>query len=79
MLSSSVSSLMFPRLFEPGCIGALSLKNRLIKAPTVTGLATRDGCVTDRMAAFYREMAQGGVGLVIVENSHVDMKSTNRA
>lgn len=76
MLSSRVSSSMFPRLFEPGRIGALSLKNRLIKAPTVTGLATRDGCVTDRMAAFYREMARGGVGLVIVENSHVDMKAS---
>ncbi len=76
MLSGSVSSSMFPRLFEPGRIGALSLKNRLIKAPTVTGLATRDGCVTDRMAAFYREMARGGVGLVIVENSHVDMKAS---
>jgi 2,4-dienoyl-CoA reductase-like NADH-dependent reductase (Old Yellow Enzyme family)/thioredoxin reductase len=76
MLSSSVSSSMFPKLFEPGRIGALWLKNRLIKAPTVTGFATRDGCVTDRMATFYREMARGGVGLVIVENSHVDAKAS---
>jgi 2,4-dienoyl-CoA reductase-like NADH-dependent reductase (Old Yellow Enzyme family) len=35
----------FPEAFEPGRIGTLCLKNRLIKAPTVTGFATRDGCV----------------------------------
>jgi 2,4-dienoyl-CoA reductase-like NADH-dependent reductase (Old Yellow Enzyme family)/thioredoxin reductase len=67
---------MFPRLFEPGRIGALSLRNRLIKAPMGSGLATRDGCVTDGMIRFYRQFARGGAGLIIVENAHVDDKAS---
>ena len=67
---------MFSKLFEPGNMGELGLKNRLIKAPIVTGFATRDGCVTDRMIRYYREVSRGGVGLVIVENSHIDNKAS---
>lgn len=76
MLQNSASSPMFPKIFEPGHIGKLWLKNRLIKAPMVTGLATRDGCVTDRMIKHYQKVSQGGVGLIIVENSHVDNKAS---
>ena len=53
---------MFPRLFEPGCIGGVNLKNRVIKAPQHTGLANPDGSVTGRMLRYYKEVAQGGVG-----------------
>jgi 2,4-dienoyl-CoA reductase-like NADH-dependent reductase (Old Yellow Enzyme family)/thioredoxin reductase len=76
MLQNSTSSSMFPKLFEPGRIGRLFLNNRLIKAPMVTGLATRDGCVTDRMIRYYREVSRGGAALVIVENSHVDNEAS---
>ena len=40
----------FPRLSEPGCIGNVRLKNRILKAPQHTGLANPDGSVTDRHA-----------------------------
>jgi 2,4-dienoyl-CoA reductase-like NADH-dependent reductase (Old Yellow Enzyme family)/thioredoxin reductase len=76
MPPNSSSSPMFPKLFEPGRIGRLLLNNRLIKAPMVTGLATRDGCVTDRMIRYYREVSRGGISLVIVEHSHVDNKAS---
>ncbi len=62
----------YPRLFEPGCIGNLELKNRIIKAPQHTGLANPDGSVTDRMLRYYREVARGGVAMVIVEYAWVD-------
>ena len=35
-----------PKLFEPGCIGTLRLKNRVVKAPQTTGLSNKDGTVT---------------------------------
>ena len=62
----------FPRLFEPGAIGNLRLKNRIIKAPQHTGLANPDGSVTGRLLRHYRELARGGAGLVIAEYAWVD-------
>ena len=62
----------FPRLFEPGTIGDLRLKNRIIKAPQHTGLANPDGSVSGRLLRHYRELARGGAGLVIAEYAWVD-------
>lgn len=62
----------FQKLFEPGYIGKLRLKNRLLKAPMSTKLASIDGTVTDRQVKYYRELARGGVGLIIVEFSYID-------
>ena len=62
----------FPRLFEPGRIGNVDLKNRIIKAPQHTGLANPDGSITDRMLRYYKDVAQGGAGMVIVEYAWVD-------
>jgi 2,4-dienoyl-CoA reductase-like NADH-dependent reductase (Old Yellow Enzyme family)/thioredoxin reductase len=62
----------FPRLFEPGRIGNIELKNRVIKAPQHTGLANPDGSITDRMLRYYKDVAQGGAALVIVEYAWVD-------
>ncbi len=66
----------FPKLFEPGLIGKLEVKNRLIKAPTHTGYAGRDGAVTDRLLRHYREIARGGVGLIIMEYCYIDNKAS---
>ena len=62
----------FPRLFEPGRIGNVELKNRILKAPQHTGLANPDGSVTERMLRYYREVARGGAAMVIVEYAWVD-------
>ena len=62
----------FPRLFEPGVIGNVELKNRVVKAPQHTGLANPDGSVTDRLLRHYRELARGGAAMVIVEYAWVD-------
>ncbi len=66
----------FQKLFEPGYIGKLGLKNRLIRASMWTTYGAIDGSVTDRMIRHYRELASGGVGLVMVEYTHVDKKSS---
>lgn len=62
----------FPRLFEPGMMGNVGLKNRVIKAPQHTGLANPDGSVTERMLRYYKDVAMGGVGMVIVEYAWID-------
>ena len=62
----------FPRLFEPGHIGNVTLKNRVVKAPQHTGLANPDGSVTERLLRHYRSLAQGGAGLITVEYAWVD-------
>ena len=62
----------FPKLFEPGRIGNVQLKNRVVKAPQHTGLANPDGSVTDRMLRYYKDVASGGVSMVIVEYAWID-------
>ena len=69
----------FPKLFEPGRIGQLVLKNRVLKAPLLTNLGTRDGSVTERLIEHYKEMARGGSALVIVEFVWVDKKASKSA
>lgn len=62
----------FPRLFEPGRIGLLELSNRIVKAPTSSGMSNKDDTVSDRLIRHYREQASGGVGLLIVEYAFID-------
>lgn len=69
--------LRFPRLFEPGRIGTIELKNRIIMAAVATNFASEAGGVTQRMVDFYTERAKGGAGLIIVENTNVDYPEGN--
>jgi 2,4-dienoyl-CoA reductase-like NADH-dependent reductase (Old Yellow Enzyme family)/thioredoxin reductase len=62
----------FPKLFEPGWIGNIPLKNRVIKAPQHTGLANPDGSITERMLRYYKDVALGGVSMVIAEYAWID-------
>lgn len=57
-------------LFQPGRIGTLEIDNRLVMPPLVTWSAP-DASITDAHVAFYRERAEGGVGLVIVQATGV--------
>ena len=66
----------FSNLTEPGRIGTLVLKNRVVSSPMITGYATRDGMVTERLLRFYEEKAKGGMGLIIVEYTYIDLKAS---
>ncbi|MFC1990899.1 FAD-dependent oxidoreductase [Chloroflexota bacterium] len=55
------------KLFEPGRIGTLELKNRIIMAPMGTFSADEKGRPTERMIDYYVARADGGVGLIIVQ------------
>jgi 2,4-dienoyl-CoA reductase-like NADH-dependent reductase (Old Yellow Enzyme family) len=65
----------FPLLFSPGVIGSRTVKNRVVMAPIDTNLADESGRVTDALLAFYEQRARGGVGMIIVENTQVDLPS----
>ncbi len=59
---------MFEMLFSPIKIGKLELRNRIIFPPISTNFADETGHVTDRMIYHYEKRAEGGAGLIIVEN-----------
>jgi 2,4-dienoyl-CoA reductase-like NADH-dependent reductase (Old Yellow Enzyme family)/thioredoxin reductase len=60
------------KLLEPGYIGKLEIRNKIIMLPVGTRLADEKGFVTDRLINFYEERAKGGAGMIIVEVSSVD-------
>lgn len=66
----------FPALFQPGNIGKLSLKNRLVMPAMGTRLVDGDGHVADRMIDYYRARARGGVGLIITQLAAVSADTT---
>lgn len=55
------------KLFSPGKIGHMELRNRVGMAPMVVQLAAESGAVTARSIDYYARRAKGGAGLVIVE------------
>jgi 2,4-dienoyl-CoA reductase-like NADH-dependent reductase (Old Yellow Enzyme family)/NADPH-dependent 2,4-dienoyl-CoA reductase/sulfur reductase-like enzyme len=61
----------YERLFEPGKIGSLTLKNRLIMEPIGTRYADSRGHMTDRYLSFLEERAKGGVALITNEASRM--------
>jgi 2,4-dienoyl-CoA reductase-like NADH-dependent reductase (Old Yellow Enzyme family)/thioredoxin reductase len=54
-------------LAQPGTIGKLTLKNRVIMAPMGTNYSTTDGFSTERDKRYYAERAKGGVAAIMTE------------
>ena len=57
------------KLFEPGRIGNMAVRNRLVMPPMQTRGADEDGFITDALIDYYAARSKGGVGLVIVQQS----------
>ena len=55
------------RLFSPGRIGPVEIRNRIVMPSMTTRLADAEGRVTDATIAYYRARAAGGVGLITAE------------
>jgi 2,4-dienoyl-CoA reductase-like NADH-dependent reductase (Old Yellow Enzyme family) len=58
-------------LFKPGSIGSLDLPNRLIRSATAERVADPDGRPRPALQDLYRELARGGVGLIISGHMYV--------
>jgi 2,4-dienoyl-CoA reductase-like NADH-dependent reductase (Old Yellow Enzyme family)/thioredoxin reductase len=79
MLHKMPTDTRFQKLFTPGYIGGLWVKNRIVRSPMLTGLGTMDGSVTQRIVDHYKEFARGGAGLVIAEFAWVDNDASKAA
>ncbi|OBI49355.1 NADH oxidase [Mycobacterium kyorinense] len=62
----------FPNLLEPGRIGAMTLRNRLVMSPMETMYGTPDGLPSPRTCDYFAARAQGEVGLITVGATGID-------
>ena len=61
------------QLFEGAAIGGMDLRNRFVRSGTARGMAAGTA-VSDELIQMYRDLANGGVGLITTGFSHVSRK-----
>lgn len=59
-------------VLQPGRIGRVQLRNRLVRAATSETMATDEGDATPSLARLYSELARGGCGLIITGHIYVE-------
>ena len=64
--------MAYEKLFTPGRIGPLTIRNRAVMSPMGTDFADTNGNASPRLIAYYAERAKGGIGLIINEYTGVD-------
>ena len=64
--------MSYEKLFEPGHIGNLEIKNRIVMPAMGCSLAEASGEAGERMIRYYAERARGGAGLIITEITRID-------
>jgi 2,4-dienoyl-CoA reductase-like NADH-dependent reductase (Old Yellow Enzyme family) len=52
-------------LFEETAINGMTMRNRMVRSATWEGMCEEDGRPTEKLANCYRDLAQGGVGLIV--------------
>lgn len=67
-------SMKFEKLLEPGRIGTVEIRNRMVQPAMGTNYSSADGFVTDQLVNYIARRAEGGVGLIITEIVLVDPK-----
>ena len=70
--------IQFPKLFEPGRIGQMEVKNRIVLPPMNTNFCLNEGYISQRLIDYYEERARGGVGLLITEGMAVEAQGRRR-
>ena len=64
--------MSYEKLFTPGKIGNLELKNRIVMPAMGCSLAESTGEAGARIIKYYADRARGGAGLIITEITRVD-------
>ncbi len=59
------------KVFSANKIGGLLIKNRFVRSATYEGMASEDGNVTDKLVELYKNLAEGGTGLIITGYMYV--------
>ena len=68
-----MSDKRFEKLLEPGKIGPVKTRNRMIKTGAGTFMWHEDELhMNENIKAYYESLARGGVGLLIVESPTID-------
>ena len=57
------------KLFEPASIGVMQLENCFIRSSTWEGVAGINGEVTEPLLNIYKDLARGGVGLILTQSN----------
>ena len=63
------------KLFTPGIIGNLEIRNRIIMSPMLKNYGNRDGTVNQRYIDYFAARAKGGTGLILAEAVYVSPES----
>jgi 2,4-dienoyl-CoA reductase-like NADH-dependent reductase (Old Yellow Enzyme family) len=71
-----VVKIELKHLFSPGKIGNVKIKNRIVRSATYERRAKKYGIVCERLIDLYRELAEGGTGLIITGAIGIDPKAT---
>ncbi len=58
-------------LSDPGFIGPMKLKNRMIRSATWEGMCEKDGRPTQKLMDYYADLVRGGIGLIISGYTYV--------
>lgn len=64
--------MAYEKLFTPGKIGNVEIKNRVVMPPMMLGFGQFDGRPTETMMNYYEERAIGGAGLIVTEITRVN-------
>ncbi|WP_297217423.1 NAD(P)-binding protein [Thermoplasma sp.] len=60
---------------DPGHIGDLLIRNRIVMSPMISNMASPDGNTNEGHISYLEERAKGGAGLIITEYTYVDRRS----
>jgi len=58
-------------LFAPSEINGMTISNRFVRSATWSGMATDDGASTPQLVDLMRDLAKGGIGLIITGHAYV--------
>lgn len=72
-------SKTFSNLLQPGQIGKIRIRNRIVMSPIGTTFWSGTGEVTERITDYYAARAKGGAGLIMVSFAHPDYPPGYRA
>lgn len=62
------------KLYSHFKIGDMEIKNRFVRSATTSYWSTDDGILTDPIIDYYRQLAEGNIGLIIKGHSYVSVK-----
>ena len=68
----------YPKIFEPITIKRMTIKNRVAMTPMGTNYGETSGEMSNRHMNYYSLRANGGTGLIILENANIEYNNVDR-